>query len=207
MVLLPCEHAPNTAGKAPGYANLVTYTGAGGRAFITHYNYTWIRANTTQFPQTANWTNETKYFNDATDFPMDANVNQTFQKGIDFANWLHNVGASPVTGIVNVNHAVRNTDSVFTPPNGGTPPARAWLTSPAAPRPSPGGTISQQILHQYTFNTPVGLPASQQCGRVVYSAFHVNDASSDTLTFPAECNTNPMTAQERVLEFMFLDLA
>src|SRR5260221_1325030 len=89
MVLLPCEHAPNTAGKAPGYTNLVTYTGAGGRAFIPHYNYTWIRANTTVFPQTANWTAETKYFNGPTDFPMDADVNQTFQKGIDFANSLH----------------------------------------------------------------------------------------------------------------------
>ena len=58
-------------GKAPGYTNLVDYTTAGGRAFITHYNYTWIRSPDTQFPPTANWTGETKYFGDpAYDFRL-----------------------------------------------------------------------------------------------------------------------------------------
>jgi hypothetical protein len=203
MVLLPCEHAPNTDGKAPGYDNIVDYTTAGGRAFITHYNYTWIRDPTTKFGQTANWTGETKYFGDTYDFPMTANVNTSFQKGKDFAQWLVNVGASMTYGSVELNHVVHNADSVV------ADVAEPWLTSDAMPRQykTDGSMISQQILHHYTFNTPVGAPADAQCGRVVYSAFHVNDAQSDNSTYPAECNDKPMTAQEKVLMFMMFDLA
>ena len=47
----------------------------------------------------------------------------------------------------------------------------------------------------------------RRCGRVVYSAFHVNDTNSDNATFPGECNTNPLTPQEKVLMFMMFDLA
>jgi hypothetical protein len=70
-----------------------------------------------------------------------------------------------------------------------------------------GSTIAQQIQHHYTFNTPVGAPPEQQCGRVVYSAFHVNDASSDDKLYPTECSDKPLTPQEKVLMFMLFDLA
>jgi len=63
------------------------------------------------------------------------------------------------------------------------------------------------MLH-YTFNTPVGAPPSNQCGRVVFSDFHVNNSSTSSLTrFPSECDNTPMTAQEKILEFMLFDLA
>jgi len=203
VVLLPCEHAPNTGGKAPGYSNLVDYTTAGGRAFITHYNYTWIRSPDTKFAPTANWTGETKYFSDSYDFPVTASVNVGFQKGKDFAQWLVNVGASTTYGSIQLNHVVHNSDSVL------PDVAEPWLTSDAQSRQvNPDGTmVSQQILHHYTFNTPVGAAPDMQCGRVVYSAFHVNDTQSDSATYPAECNTKPLTPQEKVLMFMLFDLA
>jgi hypothetical protein len=203
VVLLPCEHAPNTGGKAPGYSNLVDYTTAGGRAFITHYNYTWIRSPDTKFAPTANWTGETKYFSDAYDFPVTAAVNVGFQKGKDFAQWLVNVNASTTYGSIELNHVVHNSDTVL------PDVAEPWLTSDSQPRKykPDGSMISQQILHHYTFNTPVGAAPETQCGRVVYSAFHVNDTQSDNATFPAECNTNPLTPQEKVLMFMLFDLA
>jgi hypothetical protein len=206
VVLLPCEHAPNTAGKAAGYSNIVDYTTKGGRAFITHYNYPWIRSPDTHFPQTANWTAETKYFGDVPqpyDFPMDAKVDTNFQKGKDFAQWLVNVGASATYGTIQLNHVVHNADSVV------PDVAQPWLTSDAQARQykPDGSMISQQILHHYTFNTPVGAAPDGQCGRIVYSAFHVNDAQSDNLTYPAECNDHPLTAQEKVLMFMMFDLA
>jgi hypothetical protein len=59
-------------------------------------------------------------------------------------------------------------------------------------------------LH-YTFDTPVG--ASQQCGRVVFSDFHVANTASSGTTFPAECTSGAMSAQEKVLEFLLFDLA
>ena len=64
----------------------------------------------------------------------------------------------------------------------------------------------------YTFNTPVGLPPNFQCGKVLYSDFHVvPPAASDGGaggggTFPAECDTQPMSPQELALEFMLFDL-
>ncbi|MEI8259296.1 MAG: hypothetical protein WCJ30_26810, partial [Deltaproteobacteria bacterium] len=62
-------------------------------------------------------------------------------------------------------------------------------------------------LH-YTFNTPVGAPPASQCGRVVFSDFHVDNSSASSATrFPAECDNVPMTAQEKILEFMLFDLA
>ncbi len=203
MVLLPCEHAPNTTGKAPGYANLAQYTALGGRAFITHYNYTWIRSPTTSFDPTANWTAETKYFGDTYDFPMTASVNVGFPKGKYFAEWLVNVGASANYGSIQLNHVVHNSDGVI--PDVATP----WLTSDAEQRQykPDGSMVSQQILHHYTFNTPIGAAADKVCGRVVYSAFHVNDASSDDKAFPTECNQAPLTPQEKVLMFMMFDLA
>jgi len=203
VVLLPCENALNTSGKAPGYTTLVDYAGAGGRVFVTHYNYTWIRSPDTHFAPTANWTAETKYFGDGYDYPVTANVNVTFPKGRDFAAWLANVGASGTLGRIELNHVVHNSDSVV------ADVAQSWLTSDAEPRQyrPDGSKISQPILHHYTFNAPVGAPADAQCGRVVYSAFHVNDASSSGKAFPGECSTNPLTPQEKVLMFMLFDLA
>jgi hypothetical protein len=203
VILLPCENSPNTDGKEPGYANLVRYADEGGRAFVTHYNYTWIRSPTARFPATANWTEETKYFGTGYDYPVVADVNLSFQKGRDFAQWLENVGASTGYGTVELNHVVHVADSAL------PDVAEPWLTSVAEPRQyqPDGSTATQRFLHHYTFNTPVNAPAANQCGRVVYSAFHVNDAASSGTTFPAECSNGPLSAQEKVLMFMLFDLA
>jgi hypothetical protein len=69
-----------------------------------------------------------------------------------------------------------------------------------------GGTTTD-YLH-YTYNTPVGAIPANQCGRVVFSDFHVNNNTSTTnVSFPNECDTTPMNAQEKILEFMMFDLA
>jgi hypothetical protein len=67
-------------------------------------------------------------------------------------------------------------------------------------------------LH-FTFNTPVNLtedlttdPPKLQCGRVLFSDFHVQDAQENGETFPAQCDTKPMNSQEKLLEFMIFDL-
>src|SRR6185295_19032940 len=63
-------------------------------------------------------------------------------------------------------------------------------------------------VQHYTFDTPVGKPPAAQCGRVLFSDFHVTDAKNQSgLRFPKECNDLPLTPQEKVLEFMLLDLA
>ena len=59
-----------------------------------------------------------------------------------------------------------------------------------------------------TFNVPVGAAATSQCGRVVYSDFHVSASalSGSSFTFPAGCATGDLSAQEKALEFMLFDL-
>jgi hypothetical protein len=67
-------------------------------------------------------------------------------------------------------------------------------------------------LH-FTYNTPVNLvqdltadPPALQCGRVLSSDFHVQDAHENGLVWPKQCDTAPMTPQEKLLEFMIFDL-
>ena len=94
----------------------------------------------------------------------------------------------------------------------------------------------QRIPLHFTYNTPVNLvedlsstPPKLQCGRVLFSDFHVEDASENDATFPAQCGKsctaanvgtqcavggkcvdgvclNPMTPQEKLLEYMLFDL-
>jgi hypothetical protein len=74
-------------------------------------------------------------------------------------------------------------------------PAQRWLY-----------TDTPAISELFSFNAPVGAPAAQQCGRFVYSTFHVDDRP-DSKEFPKGCPPGAMTPQEKVLEFMLFDVA
>jgi len=93
-------------------------------------------------------------------------------------------------------------------------------------------TGKQLPLH-FTYNTPVNLvqdltstPPALQCGRVLFSDFHVQDADEKDKVFPLQCGKvctldsqcatggkcsagyclDPMTPQEKLLEYMIFDL-
>jgi hypothetical protein len=71
------------------------------------------------------------------------------------------------------------------------------------------GTNPATFPMHYTFNTPTTALPANQCGRVMFSDFHVNTGATGTGTFPKECNLGTgvkLTAQEKVLEFMLMDL-
>src|SRR5262249_31151353 len=127
----------------------------------------------------------------------------TQARRIAFASWLQLVGASTTLGqiLVNVVRHDFNSVSAAAATAAGTP-AQRWLYTNSPPFTGP--------LH-YTFDTPGAYapdpPPAQQCGRVLYSDFHVSDATSAGRTFPTECTTGTMTAQEKTLEFMLFDLA
>jgi hypothetical protein len=118
-----------------------------------------------------------------------------FPKGVAFSQWLGIVGALAVTSPPQLDIQVSRQDVVDI-----VSPSLKWITSP----PTPYETTVQHM----TFNTPFKAATSALCGRVLFSDFHVANVSTSTAThFPAECNTNPLTAQEKVLEFMLFDLA
>jgi hypothetical protein len=189
MVVLPCVGMATTE-LATNQQNLINYTNAGGRVFATHYSYGWMN-NIAPFSQAALWAPNANPNEPNT---LVATIDTTFLEGQNFAAWLQGVGA--VSGPNQI--ALTNVrDDVA----GVVAPTERFLYT------------SGQVL-QLGFFTPVGAVAAQQCGRVVFSDFHVSalptlgDGGLSTgTTFPTECSPNPLTPQEKALEFMLFDLA
>ncbi len=193
VVMLPCEGNPNFK-QQNEIQNLVDYANLGGRVFATHYSYSWVQNGLAMWPQTAQWRRNPQSFepNDPQPYSLDT----SFAKGTAFAEWLVNVNASTTKGVLSVVESRTNVVSV------NSAVAQRWAYSDAL-----------QTVGHYTFNTPVAalLPdggAPDQCGRVVFSDFHVAaNALSGLPTYPASCNSGEMTAQEKALAFMFFDLS
>jgi len=208
-VLFPCQGGEyNGRVNTTRQQNLVDYTTGGGRIFATHYSYVWLHGNVQQntvapsatntFDNTATWSNPV----DATrpsPLTQTSYIDTSFPKGQLLSDWLGIVGASTTPGQISVDELRHNFESVIAP-------SQLWLTINDAAL----GTIP---IH-YTFNTPVGATADQQCGRVVFSDFHVenvNDGGTNTglpepTNFPDGCAPGGMTPQEKLLEFMIFDL-
>lgn len=205
VVILPCEGSE--VRKTPeALQNLVDYTSAGGRVFATHFSYTWLAFAPDPFPSTGTW-NVAQRTPSPDPFP--GIVDTSFPKGAAFAQWLQNVGATLQLGQISIadpRHDINSVNPLV---------AQRWISGPNNVR----GVTSNVLLH-LTFNTPVGAASSAdagtpdggeapQCGRVVFSDFHVStDAVSSSRTpFPSACKNDTMTAQERALTFMLFDLS
>jgi len=64
------------------------------------------------------------------------------------------------------------------------------------------GQLKPQVPLEYTFNTPTAAAPANQCGRVLFSDFHVT-AGGYFSGDPAQ----PMTPQEKVFEYLIFDLS
>ena len=91
-----------------------------------------------------------------------------------------------------------------------TPPvALEWASSPGYPSPDAAMTVSvhPRIL---TVNTPAGMSADKQCGRIAFLDAHItiddNIPRPQDMTFPGSCGTD-LTMGEEALAFLFFDLA
>jgi hypothetical protein len=188
ITIFDCEGMPfekNLADKQ----NVVQYANLGGRLFFTHYSYTWLY-NIAPFMNTATWYPDHAGRPSPDGNPLTGIIDQTFPKGMAFAQWLQLVGAtSPMPGEIQIIYSRHDVDAAL-------PPAQSWIT-----------TKTPATVQHYTFNTPIGTPAEMQCGRVLFSNFHVNNVGDVMSTFPSNCNDKPLTPQEKTLEFMLFDLA
>ncbi len=191
---------------------VINFANAGGRVFATHFSYVWLTdsdgspgTNTgpKPFSQTAAW-----LVNQSQSDTAIGVVDQTAQgdpetqaRRVAFASWLSLVGASTTAGQIPVD-VVREDFTSVSPAIGteASTPAQQWLF-----------TSGSNVPLQYSFDTPIAYAPdprpTKRCGRVVYSDFHVSDATSGDVTFPAECTDGPMTPQEKTLEFLLFDLA
>ncbi|MEI8255412.1 MAG: hypothetical protein WCJ30_07025, partial [Deltaproteobacteria bacterium] len=212
LVIADCWGAPRDESAyytAPMTQNLINYSSAGGRIYATHFEYSMLHGqNATAPPALNTFWNGTATWNLRQANPPDLNafIDTAFPKGLLFAQWLAQpaVGASTTLGRVPVQQVRHDFDAVnscgprpYTPGSVCAPPSQLWMY--ADPAVSPNTPI------QYTFNTPVGAPAASQCGRVMFSDFHVYGTGG--ASFPSECGApGPMTPQEKVLEFFLFDL-
>jgi hypothetical protein len=173
-ILLPCEggaYDHQAAGLTP-YQNLVSYVDSGGRAFTTHFGYTWLEypAGKNYVPSPDNWASLADWSPTGpgmtstvgTQDPLTGVVNTGFPKGAVFSQWLQNLGATTAPTQLTIHQGRQDLTTIGKG-------AQGWMTAqntqyPAAP----------DYTNLFTFNTPLGAAANAQCGRVVYSDFHVS---------------------------------
>jgi hypothetical protein len=186
IVMLPCDDPLDK--PAPALRGLATYANMGGRLFMTDWAYSWLRDGGA-FQGTASWMPEEDQVGDS----FVGLVDQSFPKGKAFAEWLTVVkAAGPMPGQVTINDPYGGT-SYF---NGVVAPTQRWISTDKP----------LQTTQVFSFNTPIAARADDQCGRVVYSTFHVVEGANIG-TFPKACAGGPLTPQEKVLEFMLFDVA
>jgi hypothetical protein len=203
VVLLPCEGMEDHNIPASAKQNIIDYTSAGGRVFTTHYGYVWIAGGPNfppapdPFPTTGDWRPDPNQTDNPPD-PFTVTVDQSFPKGSAFAQWLVNVDAGTTLGSLDL-HETRH--DLWGADAGST----RWLYGTVRGNPS---------VQHMTFNTPVNPPGQAdggsglQCGRLVFSDFHVTTAAlTGQQYFPASCRNAPMTPQEKALVFMLFDVS
>lgn len=221
-LLFPCDggaHDINAADKnrvLDVATNTSAYVNKGGRAFFTHFSYAWLYnqqpsinlpwRSTTNSAAVDNPSRTTHH-----DGAENVAIDTTFSRGQVFASWLGlaQVGALSVVNPpeISVLESRWNLNNSATWNNAG--PAQRWAYYA-------NDDPDAAIMH-VTFDTPWGLPAAQQCGRVLFSDFHVttaalagaactnNGQSTTNCNFPEECSTT-FTAQEKVLAYMMFDM-
>ncbi len=194
-VLLSCEGA-ETFGM--NQQVLFDYAAAGGRVYASHFHYAWFDTGPFGQQNLARWVPGANQMG-----TISANVLTTlpqgtpFPKGEALSTWLTLVGALPGGQLsiasARYNAAVGATNVASVP----------WIVAD-------GNSSAPGATQYFSFDTPLGQPESEQCGRVVFSDVHVGAASGDYQTSaitPTGCANNELSPQEKALEFMLFDLA
>jgi hypothetical protein len=184
IVMMSCEGSEQESFKNGKRANLLSYLDQGGRVFGTHYHYDWLQNDAPAALQAV-----ASFTSDQNDFDGQVDIDTSFPKGQALADWMEFVG-NPTNqpGQFTVNQGRRHTLTV-------SDAARVWVR------------FVQSIIY-FSFNTPLGVPEEEQCGKMVFSDIHVSSSAGNPFgNFPSACNTNPLTDQEKALIFLLFDLS
>ena len=188
LVMLPCDCGteffnlgPWSFVGAPTYSALSQYLGGGGRLFASHYGRHWIE---NPFPGVASWAPDgSLFFGD----PNVGIINQALPSGVNFAQWMSNIGAASGPGQFIITPTRYDTFST-------TGLAKQVVTYKTGNVPA-----------DFTFDAPLNVPLSQQFGRGMYTDMHLAQGGL-SFTFPQECPLSPLTAQEDAAEFLLFNL-
>lgn len=207
ITILSCEGGSFERQKPMGYREaMYQYESQGGRVFASHWHNIWFENGPDPLPTTGTWStrmpnpagNEQDENGDGT--PQLATINQTFPKGEALAKWLVNVNASTALGNMDVLYPRDNIQAV------NPEVAREWITVN-----NPNFPDAPKAVQYMSFNTPIGVPEEQICGRAVYTNLHVaavdNNNTLNELGFPASCEVRDLSAQEKAVAFMLFDLS
>ena len=190
VVLLSCEGQETHNMTAANQQSLLDYVNNGGRAFLSHYHYAWLRTGPFNAFGLATWQGsnanpEEVVMNDLTGVPGD--IVTTFYEGQQLATWLGLLNAVTPNAAL----ATAATCPDCAADNGALPifyardnvvtlnaPAQAWIHL------DPDVTQAPNATQYFSFDTPVGQAVtaeSQPCGRVVYSDLHVSGGPNATV--------------------------
>lgn len=199
IVILSCEGGANANQKPMAMRQaLYDYASRGGRVFASHWHQVWFANGPDPVPSTGVWSNRMDPAMKGETLP--ATINETFPKGAALAKWLVNVGASTVQGQMTVEFPRDNLQDV------NAMLAREWITVQ-----SPTYPDSPKAVQYMSFNTPIGVPEEQVCGRAVYTDLHVasvdNTTTQQSKPFPSGCDVRDLSAQEKAVAFMLFDLS
>ena len=189
MILHSCEgtESPTNKSTAARMA-LQQYADAGGRVFASHWHNYWFEHGPTPWPTIAHFHHQADLA-----IPFTATIDTSFERGVQMATWLMNVGGSTTFGQLEIRGAQHTIDTVGT--------GRQWIYS-----------TNPQSVQYLDATMPL---QGQACGRVVLSDIHVSqggsssteDDSDPNLAYPDGCRTIDLSPQEKALEFMIFDLS
>ncbi|MBA3503603.1 MAG: carboxypeptidase-like regulatory domain-containing protein [Myxococcota bacterium] len=183
VVINSCECTENNGNKGSP-DQLRQYADIGGRVLGSHFHYTWTKNLIPAWQSTATWNGGTSGTPDL--------VDMTHGTGMALGQWLIAVGASTTLGQIQLGTKTPNASVV------GAATTR-WLYASGA----------NPTTHYLSFNTPVGVPIENQCGKVVYAGMHVSEPGSGNTvnaSFPSGCNLNNFTPEEKAFVFLLFDL-
>jgi hypothetical protein len=185
VVLLSCEGSETSNMSAANQQSLLDYANNGGRAFLSHYHYAWLRTGPFATFNLATWQGSnmmSEAIDDTIGFPGD--IVTSFFEGQQMATWLGNVnGVTPnpvataatcptcqtVNGALPIFYARNNVVTLS------QTLTTQWIHL------DPTVTQAPNATQYFSFDTPVGQSVtaeSQPCGRVVYSDLHVSGGAN-----------------------------
>jgi hypothetical protein len=189
-VLLACEGQTYPDNKPFDAVDaMLQYLNMGGRVYASHFQFYWFApfpygAGLAPLPTVAQWDTSA-----AMQESILARIDTSFPKGLAYYQWLTRAGAIDSSGLLPIQQARHDIDRAV------SSISQSWVY------------VDIPSVEMMTFNTPIGVRPSAQCGRVAFSDMHVASDDLTGMPFPTGCITQGLSSQEKALEFMIFDLA